>query len=233
MDISGIAGGSIPVVSAMLLGLVTAISPCPMATNITAIAYINRKISDRKYAVFSGLIYTSGRMFSYTVLGVLIIFTGLEIPVVADFLQEKGEQFIGPVLIGSGILMLVIDRISINLGGSRLTSLGTKVGNWGLIGGFLLGVIFALAFCPYSAVLYFGVLIPLSMKTTGGIALPAVFAVGTGLPVIVIGTLMSVGLSGVAAWINAVNRAQRVIRLVIALVFIGAGIYYLVLSLQS
>ena len=102
-----------------------------------------------------------------------------------------------------------------------------------MIGGFLLGVLFALAFCPYSAVLFFGVLIPLAIKSTGGVALPAVFAIGTGLPVLVFGTLLSTGLAGVSGWLNAVSRAEKIIRLIVSIIFIGVGIYLVVIWIQA
>ncbi len=234
MDLGSILGSSnIPVLTALLLGLITAIAPCPMATNIAAVAYITRNVTDRKYAVITGTLYTLGRMFSYSVIGILIIVVGLEIPGVSSFLQDVGEQILGPILIIVGLLMLFIDRLSFGTGGGKLASLGGKVADWGMIGGFLLGVIFALAFCPYSAVLFFGALIPVALKSTGGVALPAVFAVGTGLPVLIFGTLLSAGVAGVATWLNAITRAERIIRIIVSVIFIGVGIYYVVLWIQS
>jgi len=215
------------------LGLITAIAPCPMATNIAAVAYISRNVTDRKYGVITGALYTLGRMVSYSVLGILIIVVGLEIPGVSAFLQDTGEKVLGPILIVVGVLMLFIDRISFGRGGGKLASLGDKVANWGMIGGFLLGVIFALAFCPYSAVLFFGALMPVALKSTGGAALPAVFAIGTGLPVLIFGTLLSAGVAGVATWLNAITRAERIIRIIVSIIFIGVGIYYVVLWIQS
>lgn len=234
MDLGSILGGSnVPVVTAFLLGLITAIAPCPLATNIAAVAYITRNVTDRKYAVMTGSLYTLGRMFSYSVLGILIIAAGLEIPWLSAVIQDIGEQVLGPLLIIVGLLMLFIDRISFGSGGGTLASLGGKVANWGAVGGFLLGVIFALAFCPYSAVLFFGALIPVALKSTGGVALPAVYAIGTGLPVLIFGTLLSLGIAGVASWLNAVTRAEKIIRIAMAIVFIGVGIYYIVLWIQS
>ena len=224
---------NIPVLSALFLGLITAISPCPMATNIAAIAYVSRRVADRKHAVITGSLYTLGRMFSYSMLGFLIIVTGLEIPGVASFLQDFGERILGPLLIIIGLIMLVIDRFSFGLGGDKLASIGNKLASRGMLGGFLLGVLFALAFCPYSALIFFGVLIPLALKSAGGVALPAVYAIGTGLPVLVFGILLSAGVAGVASWLNALARAEKVIRMVVSLIFIGVGIYYIVLWVQS
>jgi len=234
MDLGGITGNlNIPVLSALFLGLLTAISPCPMASNIAAIAYISRRVAERRYAVMTGTLYTLGRMFSYSILGILIIVVGLEIPGVASFLQDFGEQILGPLLIAVGLIMLNIDRFSFSLGGGKLSSIGGKVADWGMIGGFFLGILFALAFCPYSAVLFFGVLIPLALKSTGGVALPAVFAIGTGLPVLVFGTLISAGVARVSAWLNVVTRAEKVVRILVSIIFIGVGIYYVVLWIQS
>ena len=234
MDLIGILGDvNIPVLSALLLGLITAISPCPMATNIAAIAYVNRRVKDRRYAVITGLLYTLGRMFSYSIIGALIIVAGLEVPGVASFLQDFGEQILGPLLIVVGVIMLNINRMPFSLGGGRLSSIGEKVANWGMIGGFLLGALFAIAFCPYSAVLFFGVLIPLALKSAGGVTLPAVYAIGTGLPVLVFGVLISLGVARVSTWLNAVTRAEKIVRVAVSIIFIAVGIYLVVLWIQS
>lgn len=225
--------GSFPLLSAFLIGVLVSLSPCPMATNIAAIAYVSRGVAERRYAVMTGTLYTLGRMFSYSILGILIIAAGLEIPGVASFLQDFGEQVLGPLLIVVGIIMLNIDRLSFGLGSGKIALIGGKVADWGIIGGFLLGVVFALAFCPYSAILFFGVLIPLALKSTGGMALPAVFAIGTGLPVLVFGTLLSAGVAGVSTWLNVVTRAEKIVRIIVSIIFIGVGIYYVILWLQA
>jgi cytochrome c-type biogenesis protein len=234
MGLSGLTGNiNIPVLSALLLGLITAISPCPLATNIAAIGYVSRRVTERRYAVITGVLYTLGRMFSYSVIGVIIIVAGLEIPGVASFLQDFGDRALGPILIVVGVIMLIADRISLGLGGGRLSALGAKVAGWGMLGGFLLGVLFAFAFCPYSAATFFGVLIPLSLKSAGGVALPAVYAIGTGLPVLVFGVLISLSVARVSAWLNAVTRAERIIRVAASIIFIGVGIYLVVIWIQS
>jgi cytochrome c biogenesis protein CcdA len=155
-------------------------------------------------------------MFSYTVIGILIIVAGLEIP---------GSSFVstGFRRTNSGATSdsdrgdnADYKQDSLSLGGGKLSSIGEKVANRGMLGGFLLGALFALAFCPYSALLFFGVLIPLALKSAGGVTLPAIYAIGTGLPVLVFGTLLSVGVARVSSWLNAVTRAEKVIRIVIS-----------------
>jgi cytochrome c biogenesis protein CcdA len=234
MDLIGaMASSNIPVLSALFLGLMTAISPCPLAANIAALGYVSRRVTERRYAVITGALYTLGRMVSYSIIGIIIIVAGLEIPGVALFLQDFGEQVLGPLLIVVGVIMLIVNRIPLNLGGGKLSSIGAKIADRGMLGGFLLGVLFALAFCPYSALLFFGVLIPLALKSAGGVTLPAVYAIGTGLPVLVFGILLSAGVARVSSWFNVVTRVEKIIRVVIAIVFIGIGIYYVVLWIQA
>jgi len=224
---------SFPLLSAFLIGVLASISPCPLTTNITAMAYISRKITDRRSVVTLGILYTLGRMASYFTLGALVILAGVKIPRVSLLLQDIGERSLGPLLIVVGFILLDIVKLPLVQGSGALTSLGERVANWGSMGGFLLGMVFALAFCPYSAVLFFGIVMPLALKSTGGITLPAVFAIGTGLPVLLFGILLSAGVTKVAEWLQIVRGAERVARKIAALVFIGAGVYYLLLWIRS
>ncbi len=228
---SGILG--VPAFVAFSLGLLAAVSPCPLATNIAAIAYISQRVTDRRYAVTTSALYTLGRMLAYSVLGALIIKAGLEVPGVASLLQNTGERVLGPILIAVGAILLNIHRFRFGTGNTKLSSLGERVSRLGMMGGFLMGILFALAFCPYSAILYFGVLIPLAFKATGGIALPAVFAIGTGLPVLIFGISLSFGVSRVSGWFNALTRAQKTIRIVTSLILIGVGVYYVAQWIQA
>jgi len=227
MDLSSLSASTgIPALSAFFLGLMATVGPCTMATNIAALAYVSRNLTDRKYAVATASLYTLGRMLTYTTLGALIIYLGLSIPGISLFLQGIGEKVLGPFLIVIGLLMLFIDRISFGRAGNRLSDIGGKVANWGMIGGLPLGALFALAFCPYSAVLFFAVLLPLALKSAGGITLPAFFALGTGLPVLIFGMLLSFGVAGISRWVDAISRGEKILRIAVAIIFIGIGIYY-------
>jgi len=221
--------GGWPVISAFLIGLLAAISPCPLTTNITALAFISRNVTDRKYVAVAGALYTLGRMVSYFTVGAIIILAGVNVPGLANALQSSGEIFMGPLLIVVGILMLGIIKIPALRGGGRLARIGEKVARRRWLGAFLLGVVFALAFCPYTALLFFAVLIPLSIKSTAGITFPAVFAIGTGLPVLIFAVLLSFSVSKVSKWLNKVTAAEKWVRRIAAVVCIGVGIYYVVL----
>lgn len=227
-----VKGMNLPLLSAFVLGVMAAIGPCTMASNVAALAYISRRISDRKFAVTSGALYTLGRMITYTVLGMLIIYTGLSIPAISNFLQEFGEVAVGPFLVVVGLLMLFIDRIDFGNSGNRLAEQAHKFADMGLIGALPLGAVLALAFCPYSAVLFFMVLIPLALKSTTGPVLPAMFAVGTGLPVLLFGLLLSLGAAGAARWLNAIGRAEKYIRIATAILFIIIGFYCILVWLK-
>ncbi len=217
---------SFPALTAFLLGLMTAISPCPLATNITATAYISRDITNKKKVFFSGLLYTLGRAIAYTLIGVIIYF-GASSFEIAYFFQNYGEKFLGPLLIVFGILMLNIIRINLtgNSGGF-LSKLAEKTGSMGLLSALLIGFLFALAFCPYSGVLYFGILIPMTISSPEGLILPFVFAIATGLPVILVAYLLAYSVSGVGSFYNRIQSFEKWFRRTVAIIFIVVGVYY-------
>lgn len=211
-------------VTAIVLGLMTAISPCPLATNITAIGFISRDIDNGNKVFFSGLIYTLGRVTSYTLLAV-ILYLGADQMNLSLFFQGWGEKLLGPALIVIGLFMLGI--IKINLPG--LSGLADKIGQSNkrsYFSSFLLGMIFALAFCPYSGVLYFAMLIPMTIASASGLYLPVLFAVATGLPVIVFAWLLAFAVGNVGKLYNRIKAFEFWFRKVVAVTFILAGFYY-------
>jgi cytochrome c-type biogenesis protein len=219
---------NIPIVAAFFIGIMMAISPCPLATNITAIAYISRKIDNSKHTLFVGFSYALGRMFTYTIIASSIVFFGLNVQSASLALQKYGENIIGPLLIIIGILMLDLFKVNFFSGNARLNSFKEKLSERGLLGSFLLGVIFALTFCPFSAVLFFGMLIPLSLKTGDGLILPSVFAFATGLPVIIFSFIMVYSISKLGVIMHKVQTFEKWSRKIASVVFICVGIYYLI-----
>lgn len=217
---------TMPWVTALVLGLMTAISPCPLATNITAIGFIGKDIENRNRVFYNGLVYTLGRAVSYMLLAVIIFF-GADQFSVSGIFQRYGEKIIGPVLIIIGLFMLDILKIKFpGLGNltQRFEEKGTK--NYRDV--FLLGVLFALAFCPYSGVLYFGMLIPITISSASGLYLPVIFAVATGIPVIIFAWLIAYTLSGVGTVYKKIKIFEIWFRRVISVLFIGVGIYYII-----
>jgi cytochrome c-type biogenesis protein len=212
-------------VTAVILGLMTAISPCPLATNITAIGFISRDILDRRRVFINGLIYTLGRAISYSGLA-LIIFFGASRMNVSRLFQGWGEKLLAPLLIIIGLLMLDVFKITFP-GFTGLTEkIGTKVSG-SYRSTLLLGIVFALAFCPYSGVLYFALLIPVTVASASGLYLPFVFALATGLPVIIFAWLIAYTIGSVGKMYNHIKTFELWFRRVVAVIFIGTGIYYL------
>lgn len=217
---------NIPILSALILGLMTAISPCPLATNITATAYISKNISNKRLVFLSGILYSLGRAFSYTAIG-LILYFGASKFQISRFLQQNGEKFLGPLLVILGLIMLNVIRLNFFGKSGFQEKLSEKFRNKGLLGSFLIGVIFALAFCPYSGVLYFGMLIPMTIVSAKGLYLPIVFAFGTGLPVVLFTYLLAFTTGKIGTFYTKIAKIEKVMRLVAGVVFILAGLYYI------
>jgi len=212
--------------TAAVLGLMTAISPCPLATNISAIGFISRDISDRRRIFFNGLFYTLGRAITYVGIA-LVIFFGASQMDISGWFQKWGEKFLGPVLILVGLLML--DFIKLRLPGN-MGSLAERIGEKGrksYLNALLLGILFAKAFCPYSGVLYVVMLIPMTVASAEGLYLPFVFAVATGLPVIVFAWFLAYAISNVGRMYSRIKTFELWFRRVVAVLFICVGIWYL------
>ncbi|HFC46572.1 MAG TPA: sulfite exporter TauE/SafE family protein [Dissulfuribacter thermophilus] len=210
--------------SAAWLGILTSISPCPLASNIAAVSFISKDLS-RSRALVSGALYSLGRAMTYTALAVAIAWNLTTIPVVANAIQEHMNRALGPILIAVGIIMLgLIPFPAIELGGKRFGQrLGEKAG---FLPSFFIGVLFALSFCPISAALFFGSLIPLSLSTGRAISLPLLFAFGTALPVVGAAIAIALGVEFTTRFFEGARRIERLSRPATALVFIGVGLYY-------
>ncbi len=215
-----------PLLAAFALGLLTAIAPCPLATNITATAYIAKTITDKKKVLLSGLLYTLGRVFSYTLIGAIIYFGASKFQV-AKLFQGNGEKYIGFVLIIIGLIMLDVIKLNFIKGGNFTDKLSEKFKTKGLLGSFLLGALFALAFCPYSGALFFAMLIPMTLSADAGLALPVVFSFGTGLPVILFAFVIAFSMEKLGMYFKAITKVEKVMRFVAGLVFILTGLYYI------
>ncbi len=218
-----------PIFTAFILGLMTAISPCPLATNITAIGFLSKDLESKKKVFIKGLIYTLGRGITYVGIG-LIFYLGADKFQITGFIQEWGERILGPLLIIIGFFMLGILKINIP-GIGNLTQKMENKSNSGFWGVLILGIVFALAFCPYSGVLYFGMLIPMTIGSAGGLYLPLVFAIGTGLPVIIFAWLIAFSIGSIGKVYNKLKVFEYWFRRIVAIVFIIVGIYTIILFL--
>lgn len=222
---------TIPVITAFLLGLLTALSPCPLATNITAIGFISKDIQSRHRIFWNGILYTCGRIITYMAIGLILIpilREGASIFAIQKAIGKYGEMVIAPALIIVGLFLLWGGKLNLPKfgfkGNNQANSQNLKSkGNWGAL---LLGVLFSLAFCPSSGIFYFGMLIPMAAAETGGLLLPVVFALATGLPVMVVAWILAYSVAGLGRFYQRMQIFQRWINIIIGLLFIAVGIYY-------
>lgn len=219
--------GWLAVGTALWLGILTSISPCPLASNIAAISFIGRRVDSKGYVLMSGLFYTAGRTVTYLALGIIVMAGLMAGGEIARFLQRYLNQILGPVLILVGMLLLGMLNLtaSVNLAGAGVQS---RAGRGGVGWSAVLGVLFALSFCPVSAGLFFGGLIPLSVAHGSRFLMPTLFGAGTALPVIAFAFLMAFGSQYVGKAFNRMTQIEWWVRTITGTVFILAGVYYCV-----
>jgi cytochrome c biogenesis protein CcdA len=224
-----IANTEFVLIIAFLLGVLTSISPCPLATNIAAVAYISRDIKSPGHAILNSIVYTLGRVFTYFALGAMIILGGMNVIDLSLTTQSIHGTILGIILITAGILLLGIININFNFPGGSITErLSRKAAGFGLLGAFFIGVLFALAFCPYSAILFFGTLIPLGLASNEGVILPLFYGLGTGLPVLLFASLFYFGAQEINRHVQNVSRLEKILRKVIGVIFIVIGLYLII-----
>lgn len=229
MDIlqTWLEGSEVPVLTAFLLGLLTTVSPCPLTTNITAIGFISKDIESKNRTFLLGILYTIGRMVAYSLLGALLIWMlrrGFDTFDLQSKVSQWGEMLLSPVLIVMGLVMLFGDRLPLSgFGLNASEKSGRLRGAWGSL---LLGILFAMAFCPTSGMFYFGMLIPMSASATGGYALPAVYALATGLPVVIVAWIIAYSIGNIAGFYKKMQVFQKWLNRMVAVLFIIVGIYY-------
>lgn len=219
-----------PALTAFLLGLLTAVSPCPLATNIAAIGFISRDIESRSRIFLNGLLYTLGRVIAYTALGIVLIVIlreGASMFGIQNFIGTYGEIVIGPALLLIGAFMLLGNKLKLpsfgfNGNGETLA----RRGDWGAL---LLGMLFAMAFCPTSGVFYFGMLIPMSATATAGYLLPILFAIATALPVLVVAWILAFSVQHIGSFYGRMRTVQRWLNWIVGGIFIAVGVYYCVI----
>ncbi|MFA5357248.1 MAG: aromatic aminobenezylarsenical efflux permease ArsG family transporter [Candidatus Omnitrophota bacterium] len=213
------------ILSALWLGILTSISPCPLASNIAAVSFLSKKITHPAFVFISGLAYTLGRMVSYAALGWVIVNSLLSVPQASQFLQKYMGKALGPLLILTGLFLFEI--FTLRLPGISLSQRHhNKLVEAGAPGAFALGFIFALAFCPISAALFFGSLIPLALNSKAGGILPFIYGIGTGLPVLLFAVAIALGITSLSHWFHKLTKIEYYTRRITGIIFILAGLYY-------
>jgi len=214
--------------AAIWLGVLTSISPCPLATNVAAMSYIGKDLSSPRRVLWTGVLYTLGRSLAYAVLAALLIASVFAIPDLSFWLSTYMNKFLGPLLIVVGIVLLDLVRLSFSTSCVTDTT-GQRLGRAGSWGAGLLGILFALSFCPVSAALFFGSLLPLAVKNESSILLPTAYGAGTGLPVFVFAVLIALGAQWVSKAFKKLVQLEKWARRVTGAIFVLVGAYYCLL----
>jgi len=210
---------------AIWFGILTSISPCPLATNITAISFIGRRVDSVNKVLLSGLLYTAGRMAAYILLGIGLVSSIELVPPVANFLQRYMVYLIGPALIIIGILLLDIFRINFFGNGIIWEGMQKRVEQSGMWGALLMGLVFALSFCPVSAALFFGSLFSLAVKHQSMVILPSVYGIGTAIPVLAFAFIMAFSANSIGRVFDSLKAFEKWARIATGIIFILAGLY--------
>jgi cytochrome c-type biogenesis protein len=210
--------------AAFWLGILTSISPCPLATNVAAVSFIAREVGSTRRVLLAGAAYTLGRALAYAGLAFVLVRGVLSIPAIAIVLQRHMNQILGPLLVVVGMFLLGM------LGSGVSTSVGSdevrrRAARGGLTGAVFLGVLFALSFCPVSAALYFGSLIPMAVDHQASGVLPVVYGIGTGFPVLVLGGVVGGGGQVLGTVLRRLTRVELWARRVTGWVFVAVGVY--------
>jgi len=213
-------GFFLAIFSAFWLGILTSISPCPLASNIAAVSYISKKLEKRSL-ILSSILYTAGRMTAYFIISLVIVSTLVSIPALSNFLQSFMPKIIGPLLIVTG--MFLLELISINIPGFKGVSQERK---FGFFTEFMLGFLLALSFCPVSAALFFGSLIPLAVSNESRVILPLFYGIGTALPVVAFAILLTISTEKMSQWFNKVTKVEKWVRRIFGVILILIGIFY-------
>ena len=218
--------------SAFWLGILTAVSPCPLATNIAAISFIGRKAGEKEHVLGSGFLYALGRTLAYVALGSIITAGIMGSSAVSRFLQQYMNEALGPIMIVLGLILLgwIGSGVSISFGAAALQE---KAGRGGMIWALPVGVIFALSFCPVSAGLFFGGLLPLALQQQSVLVLPVIYGIGTALPVVIFAFIMAFASAYVGRAFNRLTQIERWVRYLTGTAFILAGIYYCLIHIYG
>jgi len=211
--------------SALWLGVLTSISPCPLATNIAAISYIGRRVGNSRQVFLTGVLYTVGRTVAYLALAIILVASVLSVPEISLFLQKYMHLVLGPILIVVGMFLLGLIQFSMG-GGGMGAAMQKRVDAMGIWGAVPLGVVFALSFCPTSAALFFGSLIPLSLSVNSSVTLPLVYGVGTALPVMVFAAIIALSAQSLGRAFDVLSKIEWWARMITGAIFLAVGFWF-------
>ncbi len=217
---------NMPFISSFFIGLATAISPCTFAANVAAISYIAHDANNPSKALYAGFLFSIGRIVTYFVIGAIMISAGQVVGSFARDTQTYGNMVIGPVLIFIGLWFAGLFEFDISFGSNLTQRFSASLSSKGGIGALLLGMLFAFAFCPYSGMLFFGLLMPLAISSSSGIVFPIIFGIGVNVPVIIFAILLYVSMTKARMFGKALTSSWTYLGKIIGWIIVATGCYY-------
>jgi cytochrome c biogenesis protein CcdA len=217
-------GIALPAAAAVILGLIGATSPCQLTTNLGALAYAAGR-PGRGSAIGLALAYVAGKVTVYTLVGAAVALTGLQLQAMAIPVAVVARRALGPLMVVVGLVLLGVWRPRFSLGHQLAARLRRRVEGTGATGAYVLGLLFSLAFCPTLFWLFFGLTIPLALKSPGGWAFAGLFAVGSSLPLLAVAALVTTGTGAVEVLAGSLRRLERPVCVVAAAVLVIAGLH--------
>jgi cytochrome c biogenesis protein CcdA len=209
---------------AIWLGLLTSISPCPLASNLAAIAYLSRRVESRGKALAGAAAYTLGRVAAYAAIAALLGLGVVGAPEISQNLQRWIGPLLGPLLILTAMVLLGLITLPFQMSATSQE----KAGRWaerGLWGEFVLGFLFALSFCPVSAALFFGGLIPLALGSGQPALLLVLYGIGTAAPIAVLALVMAFSMRAASRAAGRINKARPWIAKITGVLLLLVGLY--------
>lgn len=214
----------LPIFSAVAFGLIGALSPCQFTTNLGALAVASAQ-PGRARPVVLAAVYVAGKVTVYSLVGAAVVLAGIQLQAASIPVIVVARKALGPLMILVGLGLLGVWRPRLALGHRLASRPCDHLAARGVAGAFVLGVAFSFAFCPTLFWLFFGLTIPLALRSAGGWAFPGLFALGSSLPLLAVAALVSAGAGAVGTLAGGMRRLDRPLRIVAAVVLLVAGLH--------
>lgn len=213
------------VLTALLLGFLMILDPCTLFTSIAAIGYIDKEIANKRKVLTNGLMFVLGKLVTYVLVAIPFLM-GAQTAGVQHLLEHWGEPLLAAFMLICGVLLLFSGHHhhEHDHGLTRWLTNADSRSSW--LWSFMLGIFFAIAFCPHRLVYFFTMIdIAITLPPSWNWLLPVVFGLGTGLPIMLIAWLISYSAISANALTARLQSVEKWIRYISAVLFIGFGLY--------
>lgn len=214
--------------TSLLLGFLMILDPCTLFTSIAAIGYIDREMQNRKRVLITGGMFVMGKLVTYVLLSIPFIM-GAHTDGIHHFLEHWGEPLLAAFMLVCGVLLLFSGHHhhDHDHGVSKWLQTVDDKSSW--LWAFMLGIFFAIAFCPHRLMYFFTMIeMSVSLESAWTWVMPVVFGLGTGLPIMVLAWLISYSVVNTEVLTKKVQSFEKWFRYACAVLFLGFGVYLVI-----